>query len=116
MEMPFYRLEFTQFYKMIHYDNVVKEELNPVWLTAKEKIMEDEEIKMKTNPFYVSPFEPPDDAEKYIYVTKLVFAAPPEEDKPPEEDPIQLEYKKRLKKIEEWEIKRAEIIMKAYEE
>ena len=41
---------------MIHYENKVIEELNPVWLTAKEKIMEDEKLNMKINPFYISPF------------------------------------------------------------
>ena len=41
---------------MINYENVVKEELNPVWLTLKEKIMEDEKLNIKINPFYESPF------------------------------------------------------------
>ena len=56
MEMPYYMVPFTELYKMIKYDNVVKEELNPVWLTAKEKIMEDEKLNMKNNPFYETPF------------------------------------------------------------
>ena len=49
-------VELTQMYKMIHYENEIKEELNPVWLTMKENQMEDEKRNMKINPFYVSPF------------------------------------------------------------
>ena len=63
MELPYYMIPFTQMYKMIAYDNVVKEELNPVWLTLKEKIMEDEKLNMKLNPFYETPFDVPEDVE-----------------------------------------------------
>ena len=46
-------------------------------------------------------------------MTKLVF---PKAGEPPEEDPLQAEYNKRLKKIDEWEVQKLEILSKALEE